>query len=180
MIYDLKAGRREMRTHGNPICRGSPQRHRDHRDGPKPVQKAALTLCTLCLCGEHLCKTNPIRSRTGRGAIAPNKPNCPKRGTEAASAGRLRPRRGEMCKTKPIPGHAGGAGDEGQMRETKPNQGELGYLGDRTVAGRAQGKCAKQTQFARRGRGRRPWDAVQTKPIPAGGTRQDHRQGRRP
>jgi hypothetical protein len=33
------------------------------------------------------------------------------------------------------------------LRETKPNQGELGYLGDRTAAGRAQGKCAKQTQF---------------------------------
>jgi hypothetical protein len=37
--------------------------------------------------------------------------------------------------------------------QTKPNQGELGHLGDRTAAGRAQGKCAKQTQFARRGRG---------------------------
>jgi hypothetical protein len=79
----------------NPIRRGpedAPLRHRDHRDGPKPVPKAALTLCTLCLCGEHSCKT-------------------------------------------------------------KPNRGDLGYLGDRTAAGRAQGKCAKQTQCARRGRG---------------------------
>jgi hypothetical protein len=47
----------------------------------------------------------------------------------------------------------GGAGDAGQVRQTKPNRGDLGYLGDRAPAGRAQGKCAKQTQFVRRGRG---------------------------
>ncbi len=38
----------------------------------------------------------------GRGAIAPNKPNCPKRGTEALSGSRPAGIRGPVVQTKPI------------------------------------------------------------------------------
>ena len=38
------------------------------------------------------------------------------------------------------------AGAQGRLRETRPNLGRMEHLGER-IRGRAQGKCAKQTQF---------------------------------
>ncbi len=43
---------------------GALLRHGDHRDRLEPMTNAALTLCTLSLCGGDSCKTNPICRRT--------------------------------------------------------------------------------------------------------------------
>jgi hypothetical protein len=119
----------------------------------------------------------------------PNKPNLgqPGRhpGSDYAKQSQF-PRRawggavGQSCETKPIRDKSGEAAQPTKRRlcEKEPNLGESGYLGDRTEGGRAQGKCAKQTQFPA---GRQPRTipifhdstvpvrcvSCETKPIPA-------------
>jgi hypothetical protein len=93
-----------------------------------------------------------------------------------------RHRAGLLCKTKPIPGHGGGAGDEGQMRQTKPISGrpefELNPLQKKicVVCARLT-TSAKQSQFpATPGGtwplGREPWGHRATSPrCPASGNK---------
>jgi hypothetical protein len=57
-----------------PICEdaeGSPLRHRDHRDDPKPMTEMIPTSspCTPSLCGEDSCETNPIRPGPHEGQV---------------------------------------------------------------------------------------------------------------
>jgi hypothetical protein len=100
-----------------------------------------------------------------RGTMMPNKPNCPKRGTEAVSRSRPADRipsiplfyhstipvRCRWCKTKPISRCAqwAGAGRRGRRRAIVPNKAKVGQ--DERSGGRhiRDAYCAKQTQLGR-------------------------------
>jgi hypothetical protein len=158
MIYDLKAEGRDLTTHANPICRGSPQRHRDRRGAFGLLERHDLDfiprglrvwvpkrmiprLGALSVVSIRAKRTQFLASRAAGGqSIMQNEPNSP-----AGREPRERATGGAACTNKPNlgrpPGRPGPGGRNGQ---NEPN-----------LAGRAgpqRAKCAKQSQKAGVGR----------------------------
>jgi hypothetical protein len=128
------------------------------------------------------------RSRRGspagsRGTMMPNKPNCPKRDTEAVSRSRPADRipsiplfyhftipvRCRWCKTNPIPGRAGwdeARGAWGAVAPNKANSRRASFIGP-CLAGRPL-IPAKQTQFDPTGAPSRAKCEKQTQSAPVG------------
>jgi len=89
----------------------------EQKDGPTPRTTIALTPCTLSLCGEHLCKTNPMPEAGHRGGVR-------RRRVGPGGESIVRHRLDARCRSgnKANPGGAGWLGPQGAgARRCKTN-----------------------------------------------------------